>query len=76
MMSAWYTPECHHPDLLQEAFEAKGWEWYLSPDGSHEVPTEVIALGEHETTWTTEWFYREHCSDMWKKQLRYVYDWM
>lgn len=46
------------------------------PDGSYKVPTSVIAKGEHEVAWTTEWFHREHCSYMWKKQMRYVNDWM
>jgi len=75
MMHTWFTPECHHADLLQEYYEKKQWFWSLTEDGTYVVPTDIIALGEHETAWTTEWFHREHCTYMWKKQLRYVQDW-
>jgi len=75
MMSCWYTRECHHPDLLAEAAADREWEWYLDPEAKTKVPTSVIALGEHNVAFTTEWFHREHCAYMWKKQLRYVNDW-
>lgn len=70
MMQYWLTPECHHADLLQEAREKKEWEWYLTADATYKVSTDVVALGEHEAAWTTEWFHREHCTYMWKKQMR------
>lgn len=75
MMHAWYTPECHHADLLQEYLEMHEWYWSLTPDASYVVPTSIIALGEHDVAWTTEWFHREHCTYMWKVREVFIFIW-
>lgn len=70
MLNGWVQPECYQRDLSEE-FISKGlYHFYYDHQATQEIPLDIMRKGEHKLVYTSPVHHFDHCSYMWRVQVR------
>jgi len=71
MMLAWQPPLCYDDDLLAETFPTGRWQFYHDKNFTQPIDEEIVRAGTTvHPLFSSPDFHYEHCSYVWKKQMR------